>query len=157
MTLVSDKSAAFPFDLNDLQSRHAYLPEEVLFRAQSGLVAMTGALSEAMRGSGVSIAAVSLAPFRSDFYSSLDVPVSGGATARQVQNTQRDQARMQMPSPAQAASQVLEVLLSADFASAHGGLVRGEDLVGSALTPNDDRSSVAALWRACAELADLPE
>lgn len=154
---VTEAQAEHPFDLADLQSRAAYLPAEVLARAQSGLVAMTGALAEAMAGSGVRIAAVALPAVRTPFLLPLDEPLTGGVTAQQVAQTQREQRRMQMDTPAHAASRLIEVMLAAEFAAAHGCLIRGDAIAGPALPPGDDRARGGALWSACAALSGLPE
>lgn len=154
---VTEAQAEHPFDLTDLQSRASYLPAEVLARAQSGLVALTGALAEGMTGSGVNIAAVALPAARTPFLLPLDEPVTGGVTAQQIAQTQRDQRRMQMDTPAHAASRLIEVLLAQGFAQAHGCLITGDEIAGPILTPADDRQRLGALWATAAQLSGLPQ
>ena len=157
LNAVTQSQADHPFDLADLQSRNAYLPAEVLARAQSGLVALTGALAEGMAGTGVKIAAVALPPVRTPFLLPLEEPVTGGVTAQQMAQSQREQRRIQMDTPAHAASRLIEVMLAQEFAQAHGHLIEGDNIAGPILTPATDLQRLGALWAASAALSGLPE
>lgn len=154
---VSADQTDHPFDLTDLQSRQSYLPAEVLARAHSGLVALTGALAAGMAGTRVRIAAVALPPVRSPFRDPLEDPVTGGATAQQVAQTRAEQRRRQMGTPGQAASQLIEVMLAQELAQAHGCLVQNGDIAAPIVGPGLDSGRLAALWSAAAQLSGLPE
>ncbi len=147
---VTLAQADHPFELNDLQSTTSYRPTQVVGRAQSGLVALTGALAEGMAGTNVNIAAVALPPVPTPFLLPSEGPQPGA-------QTQVNQRYLQMHTPSQAAAMLIEVMLSQDFAQAHGCLIVGETVAGPILMPADDRGRIGALWTACAALSGLAE
>lgn len=154
ITLVSDAHAEAPIDLNDLQSRMSYAPAEVLARCKAGLVMMTTALAETTQGTGVSTLAVSLPPVRTNLMTPLDEPLTGGPTQRQRQQTQRQQSRNQMISPAIAAAQVVNALVSNDFRGQSGVLIANEAV--AEIAPHcSDRDRTAELWQAVSLLGGL--
>ena len=147
----------YPYDLADLHSHNAYEPHEVLARAHSGLVALTGAMGQAMVGTGVNIAAVALPKLRTPLLVRLEGAMTGGVVEQHMEKTKRAELRSQMETPARGAAHLLEVMLAQRFAQAHGCLVVDGDIAGPILRPDTDFNRLNALWATSAALSGLPE
>ncbi|SMX34736.1 NAD-dependent epimerase/dehydratase family protein [Actibacterium lipolyticum] len=159
--IVSVSSGAHenaPIDLSDLHSAKSYMPFDAYGKSKSGLVMFTYCLASQLNGTGVSIHAVDPSTVRTEIAArnGLEEKLSKdlGPQEQQREQTRIDRERMQMISPEEAASYVVNLAMAPDY-EGENGLYLSKGEIARSADATYDEATAWKLWDECAKLTGV--